>query len=46
MFNTYEKAHKAYGWLSMSDVCVVVCVDVYVVYSSPETYTPGQQIQN
>lgn len=37
MFNAHEKAHKAYGWLSMSDVCV----DAYEAHSAPEAYNPG-----
>lgn len=41
MFNAYEKAHQAYDWLSMSDVRVVECVDVYEVYSALEAYSPG-----
>lgn len=31
MFNAYEKAHKAYGWLSTCDVCSVVCLGVDVL---------------
>lgn len=34
MFNAYEKAHKAYGWLSMGDIRMVMCAGTHGLFNS------------